>query len=112
MSEYIIKNGKVYDPKTGIKGDVSDVCIKDGKIAEKVSSKAKVIDAKGMTVMAGAVEVHMSQGQSSTREETTARKISSSLTSRLVRTPAWPVVFPYRPPLRPGTNMPGWAIPL
>ena len=58
MSEYIIKNGKVYDPKTGIKGDVSDVCIKDGKIAEKVSSKAKVIDAKGMTVMAGAVEVH------------------------------------------------------
>ena len=58
MSEYIIKNGKVYDPKTGIKGDVSDVCIKDGKIADKVSSKAKVIDAKGKTVMAGAVEVH------------------------------------------------------
>ncbi|MGV8111035.1 formylmethanofuran dehydrogenase subunit A [Methanospirillum sp.] len=58
MSEYIIKNGKVYDPKTGIKGEVSDVCIKDGKIADKVSSKAKVIDAKGKTVMAGAVEVH------------------------------------------------------
>lgn len=58
MSEYIIKNGKVYDPKTGIKGDTADVCIKDGKIADKVSSKAKVIDAKGKTVMAGAVEVH------------------------------------------------------
>jgi len=58
MSEYIIKNGKVYDPKTGLKGDVSDVCIKDGKIADKVSSKAKVIDAKGKTVMAGAVEIH------------------------------------------------------
>jgi len=58
MSEYIIKNGKVYDPKTGIKGEVSDVCIKDGKIADKVSNKAKVIDAKGKTVMAGAVEVH------------------------------------------------------
>jgi len=58
MSEYIIKNGKVYDPKTGLKGDVADVCIKDGKIADKVSNKAKVIDAKGKTVMAGAVEVH------------------------------------------------------
>ncbi|PWR76040.1 formylmethanofuran dehydrogenase subunit A [Methanospirillum stamsii] len=58
MSEYIIKNGKVYDPKTGIKGDVADVCIKDGKIADKVSSKAKVIDAKGKTVMAGAVDIH------------------------------------------------------
>jgi len=58
MSEYIIKNGKVYDPKTGNKGDVSDVCIKDGKIADKVSSKAKVIDAKGKTVMAGAVDIH------------------------------------------------------
>ena len=58
MSEYIIKNGKVYDPKTGIKGDVSDVCIKDGKIADKVSNKAKIIDAKGKTVMPGAVEIH------------------------------------------------------
>ena len=58
MSEYIIKNGKVYDPKTGIKGEVFDVCIKDGKIADKVSNKAKVIDAKGKTVMAGAVEIH------------------------------------------------------
>ena len=58
MSEYIIKNGKVYDPKTGVKGDTADVCIKDGKIVDKVSSKAKSIDAKGKTVMAGAVEVH------------------------------------------------------
>jgi formylmethanofuran dehydrogenase subunit A len=58
MSEYIIKNGHVYDPKTGVKGDVTDVCIKDNKIVDKVSSKATVIDAKGKTVMAGAVEVH------------------------------------------------------
>ncbi|PWR69653.1 formylmethanofuran dehydrogenase subunit A [Methanospirillum lacunae] len=58
MSEYIIKNGIVYDPKTGVKGEVKDICIKDGKIADKVSSKAKSIDAKGKTVMAGAVEIH------------------------------------------------------
>ncbi|MDD1719728.1 MAG: formylmethanofuran dehydrogenase subunit A [Methanoregulaceae archaeon] len=60
MSEYIIKNGHVFDPVQGIKGDKSDVAIKDGKIVKdtEVSSKAKVIDAKGKTVMAGAVEVH------------------------------------------------------
>ena len=58
MSEYIIKNGTVYDPKTGVKGEVKDICVKDGKIVEKVSSKAKSLDAKGKSVMAGAVEVH------------------------------------------------------
>nr|WP_319539814.1 formylmethanofuran dehydrogenase subunit A [uncultured Methanospirillum sp.] len=58
MSEYIIKNGTVYDPKTEVKGEVKDICIKDGKIVDKVSSKAKSIDAKGKTVMAGAVEIH------------------------------------------------------
>jgi formylmethanofuran dehydrogenase subunit A len=58
MSEYIIKNGFVYDPKQGIKGDVKDICVKDGKIVNKVSNKAKEIDAKGKAVMAGAVEIH------------------------------------------------------
>ena len=58
MSEYIIKNGNVYDPVQGIKGDKKDIGIKDGKIVDKVSSAAKVIDAKGKTVMAGAVEIH------------------------------------------------------
>ena len=58
MSEYIIRNGNVYDPVQGIKGDRADIAIKDGKIADKVSSAAKVIDAKGKTVMAGAVEIH------------------------------------------------------
>ena len=58
MSEYIIKNGHVFDPVQGIKGDKADVAIKDGKIVDKVGSGAKVIDAKGKTVMAGAVEIH------------------------------------------------------
>ncbi|MBN1168137.1 MAG: formylmethanofuran dehydrogenase subunit A [Methanospirillaceae archaeon] len=56
--EYIIRNGHVYDPKQGIKGDVMDICIADGKIVSKVSGKAKEIDATGKTVMAGAVEIH------------------------------------------------------
>ena len=58
MSEYVIKNGHVFDPVQGIKGDKADVAIKDGKIVAKAGPGAKVIDAKGKTVMAGAVEVH------------------------------------------------------
>ena len=58
MAEFIIKNGHVFDPVQGIKGDKADVAIKDGKIVDKVSSSAKAIDAKGKSVMAGAVEIH------------------------------------------------------
>ncbi|PKG32664.1 formylmethanofuran dehydrogenase subunit A [Methanoregula sp.] len=56
--ELIIKGGFVVDPARKIDGDVGDVAIKDGKIVEKVSSSAKVIDAKGKVVMAGGVDVH------------------------------------------------------
>ena len=41
MSEYIIKNGHVFDPVQGIKGDKADVAIKDGKIVDKVGSVQK-----------------------------------------------------------------------
>ena len=58
MSEYIIKNGHVFDPVQGIKGDKKDIHVKDGKIVESVGSGAKVIDASGKTVMAGALEIH------------------------------------------------------
>jgi len=60
MTEYIIKNGFVFDPTQGIKGDKADIAVKDGKIVKstEVSSKAKTIDASGKTVMAGAVEIH------------------------------------------------------
>ena len=58
MSEYLIKNGHVFDSVTGQKGDVGDVCLKDGKIVDKVSNAATVIDATGKTVMAGALDVH------------------------------------------------------
>src|SRR5512136_3370258 len=58
MTEYLIKNGSVFDPMQGLKGDKKDIAIKDGKIVDKVGSGAKVIDAKDKTVMAGAVEIH------------------------------------------------------
>jgi formylmethanofuran dehydrogenase subunit A len=58
MSEIIVKGGFVVDPTRKIDGEVADIAIKDGKIVDKVSSSAKVIDAKGKTVMAGGVDVH------------------------------------------------------
>ncbi len=56
--ELLIKNGAVFDPKNGIKGDKTDISIKDEKIVDKVSSKASVIDAGGRLVMAGGVDAH------------------------------------------------------
>ncbi len=56
--ELLIKNGSVFDPKNGIKGDKKDICIKDGKIVDRVGNSAKVIDASGMLVMPGGVDAH------------------------------------------------------
>ncbi|MFH0904418.1 MAG: formylmethanofuran dehydrogenase subunit A [Methanobacteriota archaeon] len=56
--ELLIKNSAVFDPKNGIKGDKTDICIKDGKIVDRVSSGAKVIDAGGRLVMPGGVDAH------------------------------------------------------
>ncbi|MFX1322524.1 MAG: formylmethanofuran dehydrogenase subunit A [Promethearchaeota archaeon] len=58
MSNLIIKNGLVYDPSNGIDGEKKDIHIKDGVIVDKVNSDAKVIDASGMIVMPGGVDLH------------------------------------------------------
>jgi formylmethanofuran dehydrogenase subunit A len=54
-----IKNGFVYDPLNGVKGEKMDIAIENGKIVEKVNErKAKVVDASGMIVMPGGVDIH------------------------------------------------------
>jgi formylmethanofuran dehydrogenase subunit A len=59
MSELLIKNGFVFDPLQGIKGDRMDIAIKDGKIVETTALKSPtVIDAAGKTVMGGGVDIH------------------------------------------------------
>ncbi|CCJ36450.1 formylmethanofuran dehydrogenase subunit A [Methanoculleus bourgensis MS2] len=59
MGELIIKNGFVFDPLQRIKGDRMDIGIKDGKIVETTAlANPKTIDAAGMTVMAGGVDIH------------------------------------------------------
>ncbi|MEM2263407.1 MAG: formylmethanofuran dehydrogenase subunit A [Candidatus Bathyarchaeia archaeon] len=57
--ELLIRNGFVYDPINGINGEKMDIAIKNGKIVEKVNERrAKKIDASGMVVMPGGVDIH------------------------------------------------------
>jgi formylmethanofuran dehydrogenase subunit A len=58
MSDLIIKNGLVYDPLNNIDGEKKEIHIKDGVIVEKVNGDAKIIDASGMIVMPGGVDIH------------------------------------------------------
>ena len=57
--ELLIKNGFVYDPINGINGEKMDIAVRDRKIVEKVKeSRAEKIDASGMIVMPGGVDIH------------------------------------------------------
>ena len=55
--ELLIKNGFVFDPLNGIDGEKMDIAISGGKIVEKVGN-AKILDASGMIVMPGGVDIH------------------------------------------------------
>src|SRR5437870_20516 len=52
-----ITGGKVYDPANNVNGVVRDVCIDGGKIVASVEG-GKTIDARGMIVFPGGVDVH------------------------------------------------------
>ena len=59
MSRQIaIKNGYVYDPANRIDGDKMDIFVRNGKIVQKISGDFEQIDASGMIVMAGGVDIH------------------------------------------------------
>ena len=58
MTELRIKGGTVHDPANGIDGEVRDVCIDGGRIVAEVSAGASTIDAAGMVVMPGGVDIH------------------------------------------------------
>lgn len=58
-----IANGQVYDPANGIKGAVKDIYIEGDKIVagpdrESAGSPIDIIDASGLVVMPGGVEIH------------------------------------------------------
>ena len=59
MTELLIKNGFVVDPLNKIDCEKMDIAIKDGKVVKTVNEKtAQIIDATGLTVMAGGVDIH------------------------------------------------------
>jgi formylmethanofuran dehydrogenase subunit A len=58
MQELLIRNGWVFDPLNGIEGERMDIPVRNGKVVERVGRKARVLDASGMTVMPGGVDIH------------------------------------------------------
>jgi len=53
-----IASGSVYDPANGVAGEVRDVCLSEGKVVDDVPAHAARIDARGMVVMPGGVDIH------------------------------------------------------
>ena len=58
MTAIRITGGAVHDPANGVDGDVRDVCLQDGKVVADVGPEARRIDARGMVVMPGGVDIH------------------------------------------------------
>lgn len=57
----VIKGGQVYDPINGINGETKDIWIEGGKIVESlghIPQDVTVIDALGMIVMPGGIDIH------------------------------------------------------
>src|ERR671937_638409 len=53
-----IAQGRVYDPANGVDGELRDICLDGGKVVEELPSDAPRIDARGMVVMPGGVDIH------------------------------------------------------
>jgi len=59
MVELLVKNGFVYDPLNRVNGEKMDIAVKDGRIVDKLSGgRKKTINASGMIVMPGGVDIH------------------------------------------------------
>src|SRR5688572_27012128 len=58
MTALRITGGRVHDPANGIDGVVRDICIDGGRIVPDAPPGATAIDARGMVVMPGGVDIH------------------------------------------------------
>src|ERR671938_444094 len=62
MSLLKIANGTVYDPANGVNGQTRDIWVRDGKVvaapAEPDDLPTRVLDATGLVVMPGGVDMH------------------------------------------------------
>lgn len=57
-NEILIKNARVVDPSQNL-DKVCDIAVSNGVFAEKVSPKAEVVDAKGLVLTPGFVDMHV-----------------------------------------------------
>jgi formylmethanofuran dehydrogenase subunit A len=53
-----IVGGSVHDPANGVDGEVRDVCIQGGQIVDQLPKGVPTLDARGMVVMPGGVDIH------------------------------------------------------
>jgi formylmethanofuran dehydrogenase subunit A len=53
-----IVGGTVHDPANGVDGAVGDICIEGGRIVDSVPEGVPTINARGMIVMPGGVDIH------------------------------------------------------
>jgi len=53
-----ITGGAIHDPASDVDGEVRDLCLQDGKVVSDVGPEARRIDARGMVVMPGGVDIH------------------------------------------------------
>ncbi len=58
MSSIRITGGAIHDPANDVDGELRDLCIDNGRIVDEVGPDARRIDARGMIVMPGGVDIH------------------------------------------------------
>jgi len=58
VSAIRITGGAIHDPANDVDGEVRDLCLQDGKVVADVGPEARRIDARGMVVMPGGVDIH------------------------------------------------------
>src|ERR1700722_13416425 len=57
-TEIRISGGAIHDPAKDVDGELRDLCLNDGRGVADVGPDARRIDARGMVVMPGGVDIH------------------------------------------------------
>ena len=94
-----ITGGAVHDPANGIDGETRDVCIEGGRIVPNLPSGAPTLDARGMVVMPGGVDIHAHFASSSCNH---ARRLIPD--EHAADPVSAPVLADGEPPARSGTG--------
>ncbi len=68
MTSLRIAGGAIYDPANGVDGAVRDICIRDGTIVADLPADAPRVDAAGMVVMPGGIDIHAHVAASSVNQ--------------------------------------------